>query len=207
MAHAPRAVLDDTVADPVARLILKRMKRCRLPALLGPAVVLVTLLDGGCGRAKVDFADSGDARSDSGVPDGDANTADVDMSDGRTLVAFVQSISYVFPGTDVDVYGDGSAHRMLTAGLAGPPLADASVESKDYAAGSPEVTMFLADLAVVGDVSTLPTQRCTSPASAGPTTLTAGGHTSGNISCPLLNPTPQQQALVHDSEVLLGFVN
>jgi hypothetical protein len=102
----------------------------------------------------------------------------------------------------VAVYADGSAVRTLGAQLSWRTTS-ADHPPKSFPAGSPEVVAFLADLAAVGDVSTIPTTNCIKSVSFGTTTsLTANGNYSGDLECPL-NPSTAQQALINDCEALL----
>jgi hypothetical protein len=169
---------------------------------------------GGNGGAPLDARDSAASNGGGGSSGGvggssnanvprDPNPVDADVSDGRTPVAFIRETpSTNFPGADVTVYSDASAHRIST------PQRESSINEadggvRDYAAGAPAVVSFLADLEAVGDVSQIPAGKCPKSASFGTvTTVTANGHTSRDLQC-LMNPTPAQQALLTDCNQLL----
>lgn len=121
----------------------------------------------------------------------------------RLLVAQIQeSASTNASSIAVAVYTDGSAQRALGATpLSGHTSFDPSPES--FPAGTPEVVAFLADLALVGDVSSIQTNNCSKSVSFGTrTTITANGKTSGDLQC-ALNPSAAQQALIQDCGPLL----
>jgi hypothetical protein len=104
---------------------------------------------------------------------------------------------------DVAVYCDASADRTVEAGSN-----NLGVAPKTFAAGSPEVAKFLADLDAVGDVAAIPASpigqsRCPKSISFGTeTTVAARGKTSGDMQC-LQEPTAAQMALAADCEILV----
>src|SRR5581483_1670880 len=138
---------------------------------------------------------------------------------GRHVVAnIVLSSSTNSPEIAVEVDQEGSAERVLVApdggllsagsdgGLSIPP-------PHTFPAGSPEVTRFLYDLRLAGDIRQVGDpgpifgEACAKSASFGTTTkvtLFADGETSGDLQC-LLNPSDAQLALVRDVDVLVGI--
>ena len=128
------------------------------------------------------------------------------------LVATIRVSASTNSGSiDVLVYSDGSAERTI-----GPPLSvggnGAAPDPKSYAAGSPEVMTFLADLALAGDVAAIPTATihdpgsgCAKSASFGNiTALTVDCSTSGDLQCLAPPATAEATALAHDCDVLSG---
>jgi len=81
---------------------------------------------------------------------------------------------------------------------------------RSFPVASPEATLFLYDLHAVGDLSTVGDpgpifgESCGKSGSLGTQTkIVSLGVSSGDMQC-LVNPTPEQTALAHDADVLLG---
>jgi hypothetical protein len=150
--------------------------------------------------------DTADQRGPEAPACTDPSSVDASSSADRTVVAtIVVSLSTNSSEIDVAVYSDGSAERTL-----GPsrPAGTTSLDPqpKSYPAGSPEVLMFLCDLAAAGDVSAIPIRGdCGKSVSFGTTTtVTAGGKTSGDLQC-LQNASAAATALAGDCVVLSGM--
>ena len=115
---------------------------------------------------------------------------------GTLAATIVVTASTNTPEIDCAVYTDGSADRTIKARAGQPGM------PKRYPPHSPQVVTFLRDLAVIGDVSMIPTGACLKSASFGTyTRVNAGGHTSGDLQC-LQNPTPIQTAFAADCVTL-----
>ena len=138
-------------------------------------------------------------------------------SDGSLLVATIRvSQSTNTSEIDVAVYADGSADRTLGPARFGDGSA-LDPPAKAFAPGSPEVVMFLCDLATVGDVSAIPADPgkpsptlpgCAKSGSFGTiTTVTAGGNTSGDLQCLDPSASAAAMALAHDCDLLTGRSN
>jgi hypothetical protein len=155
----------------------------RTSALFVPAIFTAAAV--GCG---------GVVRSGDPAAGGASSTAP-----DREVAHIVVSASTNASEIDVVVYSDGSAERTL-----GPAKYGTSLDQPpaSFPLGSAEGESFLKDLAKVGDVSLIPTQKCAKSVSFGTTTtVTSNGKTSGDLQC-LLNPTAASQSLVRDVEAL-----
>jgi hypothetical protein len=194
------------------------------------SMLLVSAL-GGCGSsAALTDAKGGSMEGRDDASEGRDGASDADdaaprpacsamsISDGsssgaRQEVASIHVTASTNSGEiDVVVFSDRSAERTI-----GPHRYDASTgldpPPKSYPPGSPEVIMFLCDLAAVGDVSAIPADPgkpsptlpgCAKSASFGTiTTITTEGKTSGDLQC-LDHPTSAATALAHDAAVLAG---
>jgi hypothetical protein len=128
-------------------------------------------------------------------------SADIECELGQDPAAIISVGSAPNAGPiSVDVFTDGSAMRWVWPPRAGvapspPPLT--------FAAGSPEGTRLLADLALVGDVSMLTLPNCPETPQTSWISIEAGGNTSGDLHC-LRAPTGAQSALVQDCFALTG---
>ena len=76
---------------------------------------------------------------------------------------------------------------------------------ENFPPGTPIVAKFLADLAAVGTLTTIPVpESCGGSVSFGTSTfVTAGGEMSGDLEC-LMSATAAQTALVNDCAALCG---
>jgi hypothetical protein len=108
------------------------------------------------------------------------------------------------PEFRVTVLNIGSANRAVIA-PDGTPSA-----LRSFPRGAPEVTLFLYDLQAVGDLSAVGDpgpifgESCGKSASFGTQTkIVSFNFSSGDLQC-LVNPTPAQTALAHDTDVLLS---
>ena len=127
----------------------------------------------------------------------------------RTIVATIAvSRSTNSPAIRVDVRRDGSADRLIVDDL-GAQIGYA----RAYFSASPEVTLFLyhlglvGDLAAIGDPSPIFSEQCPKSVAFGTTTkVNKDGITSGDLQC-LLSSTNEQTALAHDADVLTGIEN
>jgi hypothetical protein len=127
--------------------------------------------------------------------------ADIECELGQDPAAIISAGSTPTAGPiSVDVFTDGSAVRWVWPPRAGVSPSPAPLT---FAAGSPEGTKLLADLALVGDVSMLTTPNCVQTPQASGISIKAGGNTSGDLHC-LLAPTAAQTALVQDCFALTG---
>jgi hypothetical protein len=147
-------------------------------------------------------ADAGASGSAGAVTSGDAS---VDGAMGVTsglppltadgghaeLAHIRETASTNTPEINVTVYADASAQRTISGNNA------QYVANKTYAAGSADVTMFLAELHLVGDVSKIPTAGdCGKSVSFGTETIvSADGMTSGDLQC-LLATAPDADAML-----------
>jgi hypothetical protein len=114
----------------------------------------------------------------------------------REIARIEETKSTNTPAIEVIVYDDASAERNWGT----PPNI---VDRRLSPAGSPDVLQFLADLAVVGDVSAIPTERCTKSASFGTsTTVRALGRTSGDVQCLSNSATVADRSLQTDIDAL-----
>jgi hypothetical protein len=158
--------------------------------LLAEALVMLTA---GCGREPLS------AQS----VDGDIGV--IDTATAAVVVAIIdQSASTNARSSEVVVYSDGSAVRTVEPPAGGflllpdggsVPLGPAPAS---FPPGSPEVMRFLADLAVVGDVSAIATSWCPKSVSFGTTTTVwARGEQSGDLQC-ADSPSPAQAAFISD---------
>lgn len=120
-----------------------------------------------------------------------ACSPDAATDGGRLLVAAITvSRSSNSPEISVSVWDDGSAVRTVD------PAGSIVRTALSYPAASPEVTLFLAHLAAVGDLtavgdpSSFFAERCPKQNEIGTTTkvVTTAGTTSGDLQC-LNNPT------------------
>jgi hypothetical protein len=119
----------------------------------------------------------------------------------HTVVATIHvSRSTNSPAIDVAVFCDGSADRTLgTPGYNNTP----NIMPKVFDPGSPDVAVFLTDLAAVGDVSAIPiVASCPKSISFGTTTtVSALGKTSGDLEC-MDSASAAQVALAKDCKSL-----
>jgi hypothetical protein len=106
------------------------------------------------------------------------------------------------PGVEVSIDSLGAAQRSVASPspLPMPPL------PRTFPPGAPEVTLFLYHLQRVGDITRL-TVACPDAVVNAITVRRLSGTsvTSSNLDCPLINPTPDAVAFVHDVQVLLGI--
>jgi len=108
------------------------------------------------------------------------------------------------PGVEVLVDTRGAAQRSVASPspLPTPPL------PRTFPPGAPEVTLFLYHLQRVGDLTKLTVACPDAVINAIAVRLPSGnGVTSSNLDCPLINPTPDALAFVHDVQVLLGIAD
>ena len=106
------------------------------------------------------------------------------------------------PPIDVVIYCDASAERTLASDL---PNNNVGITPRTWAAGSPEIVKFLAELDASGDVSqfSVTIYGCAKSASFGTvTTITALGKTSGDVQCLRYFPSPAEDALRRDCDLL-----
>jgi hypothetical protein len=111
---------------------------------------------------------------------------------GHAEVAHIrETASTNTPEINVAVYADASAQRTIVGNNA------QYVTNKTYPAGSADVTTFLTELQLVGDVSKIPTAGdCGKSASFGTETIvSADGMTSGDLQC-LLATAPDADAML-----------
>jgi hypothetical protein len=131
-------------------------------------------------------ASAGDANASDATTDLPASAAE----GGRAEVAHIrETASTNTPEINVAVYADASAQRTIVGSNA------AYVANKTYPAGSADVTTFLTELHLVGDVSKIPTASdCGKSVSFGTETIvSADGKTSGDLQC-LLATAPNADA-------------
>jgi hypothetical protein len=134
---------------------------------------------------------SGDA-SVGGAMDGTSGLLPIAEDGGRTEVAHIrETASTNTPEINVTVYADASAQRTIAGNNA------LYVTNKTYPAGSADVTTFLSELHMVGDVSKIPTAGdCGKSVSFGTETIvSADGMTSGDLQC-LLATAPDADAML-----------
>jgi collagen type VII alpha len=174
----------------------------------GTAGVSGTAGAGTAGAGPVGGASGALAPGDASGSDASASDAATDLpasaaDGGHVEVAHIrETASTNTPEINVAVYADASAQRTIAGGNA------AYVASKTYPAGSADVTAFLSELHLVGDVSKIPTASdCGKSVSFGTETIvSADGMTSGDLQCLLATAPDADAMLALDARKLDGTI-